>query len=234
MFQQFGDFFIETIRSTHFISISIRMALALLCGGFIGFERGRKGRPAGLRTHILVCVGSTLAMVTNEYLHDKGLSLDASRMGAQVISGVGFLGAGTIMVTGRHKIKGLTTAASLWASACLGLAIGCGFYTAALIGAFAILIVNSVLHRLDVPIHSTSKISNVYIEFQDVKAIRKMITTLKAEEIKVSDLELIQPNESSKSPIGATLTLHSRAKVDHAEMFVLVESIDGVDFIEEI
>lgn len=162
------------------------------------------------------------------------MSMDAARMGSQVISGVGFLGAGTIIITGRQKIKGLTTAASLWASACLGLAIGCGFYTAAVIGVVSILIVNSLFLRLDAPIHSNSRISNVYIEFQDVKTIRRMIVALKKENIKVSELDLIQTDDTDRPTVGATLMLHSYAKVDHDEMFLLVESIEGVDFVEEI
>ena len=121
------------------ITMLIRTVLALLCAGLIGFERNAQGSAAGLRTHILVCFGAMIAMSTGIFTatHFSG---DASRIGAQVVSGIGFLGAGTIMVNRGH-IKGLTTAAGLWASACIGLAIGTGFYEAAIVGTVSVFFV---------------------------------------------------------------------------------------------
>ena len=125
------------------ITMLIRTVLALLCAGLIGFERNAQGSAAGLRTHILVCFGAMIAMSTGIFTatHFSG---DASRIGAQVVSGIGFLGAGTIMVNRGH-IKGLTTAAGLWASACIGLAIGTGFYEAAIVGTLAVYFVERSL-----------------------------------------------------------------------------------------
>ena len=122
------------LREINTVSIILRLTLATICGGVLGAERGRKRRPAGLRTHILVCIGAAMVMITSQYMTDiLRISTDASRMGAQVISGIGFLGAGTIMVVGKNEVKGLTTAAGLWACACMGLAIGIGFYEGAII-----------------------------------------------------------------------------------------------------
>ena len=111
-------------------SVLIRLVCAAVCGGIIGFERGLKGRPAGLKTFSLVCIGATMVMVTNEYIIEyvSGGSGDPARLAAQVISGIGFLGAGTIMVTGANQVKGLTTAAALWVTAAIGITIGSGFY----------------------------------------------------------------------------------------------------------
>ncbi|WMJ86222.1 MgtC/SapB family protein [Anaerocolumna sp. MB42-C2] len=226
------DNILNILHSISPITIAFRLLLALICGGIIGFERGRKGRPAGLRTHILVCIGSSLAMITNQYLYNMGTSTDVARMGAQVISGVSFLGAGTIIITGRHQVKGLTTAASLWACACLGLTVGCGFYSAALLGTLSIWVVNSLLHRLEVPIHSRVKIFRVYIEFREIKVIREMMTFLKENKVKVSDLEFIKADDKSK--IGATLTLIPLVKVESEKLQLLVNSIDGVEYLEEI
>ena len=100
-----------------------------MLGGIVGVEREKKGRPAGLRTYMLVCSGSALVMMTNQYLAVCYPQVDVSRMASQVISGIGFLGAGTIILTGKNQVRGLTTAAGLWAVACLGLAIGIGFYS---------------------------------------------------------------------------------------------------------
>ncbi len=128
------------------LTLIIRTLMAIICAGVIGFERDAHGSAAGLRTHILVCLGAMIAMSTGVFAatHFSG---DASRIGAQVVSGIGFLGAGTIMVNRGH-IKGLTTAAGLWTSACIGLAIGTGFYEAAIVGSVAVLIVEKWLKGL--------------------------------------------------------------------------------------
>ena len=122
-----------------------RLMLAVACGGVLGLEREVNRHPAGLRTHIIVCLGATLVMITGQGLTISavaaGISSDPARLGAQVISGIGFLGAGTIIVTGKRHIRGLTTAAGLWASACIGLAIGTGFYEAAVICTIAVFFV---------------------------------------------------------------------------------------------
>ena len=134
------------LEDLNFISIFLRVLMAVIFGGIIGYGREREKRPAGLRTHILVSVGATLAMITNIYLHKiYNGETDLSRLGAQVISGIGFLGAGTIIVTGKNKVRGLTTAAGLWACACMGLAIGAGFYSGAIIGCLVIAAVTVAL-----------------------------------------------------------------------------------------
>ena len=127
------------------LTLLIRTLLALICAGVIGFERGAHGSAAGLRTHILVCLGAMIAMCTGVFV-SMYYQADAERIGAQVVSGIGFLGAGTIMVNRGH-VKGLTTAAGLWASACIGLAIGTGFYEAAIIGTVAVFFVERGLKR---------------------------------------------------------------------------------------
>jgi len=128
------------------LTLFIRTLFALICAGLIGYDRDAHGSAAGLRTHILVCLGAMLAMSTGEFvsLYYGG---DAQRIGAQVVSGIGFLGAGTIIVHRGH-ISGLTTAAGLWASACIGLAIGTGFYEAALIGTLAVFFVERGLRNM--------------------------------------------------------------------------------------
>ena len=134
-----GDW-ISYLRELNMASLLLRLILAMLCGGLLGLERGRKRRPAGSRTYMLVCLGAALTMVLSQYEYvmlttewvdvstELGIRTDVARFGAQVVNGIGFLGAGTIMITGRQQIKGLTTAAGLWASACMGLSIGAGFY----------------------------------------------------------------------------------------------------------
>ena len=134
------------LMELNILSMLVRTILALLCAGLIGYDRDAHGSAAGLRTHILVCLGAMIAMCTGVFtaLHYGG---DPSRIGAQVVSGIGFLGAGTIIVNRGH-ISGLTTAAGLWASACIGLAIGTGFYEAAVLGTIAVLFVERGLREV--------------------------------------------------------------------------------------
>ena len=150
----------------------VRLLLATVCGGMIGIERGRKHRPAGFRTHMIVCIGAALTMILSTYISAMFSNiwtvdgpLDVSRLGAQVINGIGFLGAGTIIVTGRQQIKGLTTAAGLWASACMGLAIGAGFYIGALVACTLIIITVVLLTKVESFILARSRKVNLYFVF---------------------------------------------------------------------
>jgi putative Mg2+ transporter-C (MgtC) family protein len=129
--------------------IILRVLISVVIGGLIGLERGMKNRPAGLRTYMLVCVGACVVMLTNQYTYQVYQVGDPVRMGAQVISGIGFLGAGTIIVTSRNQIKGLTTAAGLWTAGGIGLAIGIGLYEVAIAASAAVFIILTVLHQLD-------------------------------------------------------------------------------------
>lgn len=132
----------------HF-SVLLRTVLAMVFSGILGYEREKKGRPAGFRTYMVVCIGSEIAMMTGIFLSRELGSTDPSRIAAQVISGIGFLGAGTILVTRQNQVKGLTTAAGLWADACLGLALGSGFYSGAIVGFAAIWCSLKILSTVD-------------------------------------------------------------------------------------
>lgn len=222
------------IREVNWFSILLRLSLAIICAGAIGLERGRKGRTAGFRTHVLVCIGSALTVLTNQYMMQYFGSGDPARLGAQVINGIGFLGAGTIIVTGRHKVRGLTTAAGLWACACMGLAIGIGFYEAAVAACFLILFVNSVLHRMDNYFVARSKVVELYVEFGTVEDISGFIGKMRNKDIRVSELEISQNTNSVDSAIAATMLLRSNTKRDHAEILAIASDAKGVKFVEAI
>jgi putative Mg2+ transporter-C (MgtC) family protein len=145
------------------IDAVIKMVLAVLFSGIIGFEREHSHRPAGFRTHILVAVGSTLVMMTSKFVfleYQGVVTVDPTRLGAQVISGIGFLGAGTILREG-FSVKGLTTAASLWAVSCIGLAVGAGYYIGALVTTLVIYITLNTLKRF---VAKGNPSRNLYIE----------------------------------------------------------------------
>ena len=222
---------LATVNDT---SILLRLLMAVLCGGIIGFERGRAGRPAGLRTHILVCLGSTLAILTNQYVYETYQISDPTRLGAQVISGIGFLGAGTIIVTGRHQVKGLTTAAGLWATACMGLAIGIGFYKAAIIGCLLISFSTVVLHRIDNFMLSKSKILDVYVEFDRSASITSVLDTMKMSNVHIDSIEMVKPSYDANASVAAIMTLRLKEKRIRLDVVAKICAIEGISFVEEI
>jgi putative Mg2+ transporter-C (MgtC) family protein len=214
-------------------TVLLRLLLSIVLGGAIGFERGRAGRPAGLRTHILVCLGSTMAIMTNQYIFQTYGVGDPTRMAAQVISGIGFLGAGTIIVTGRHQVKGLTTAAGLWATACMGLAIGIGFYKAAIVACLLITFATVVLHRLDNHMLSKANVLDIYLEFTKGASITNVLDRIKQLGISVDSIEVVKPSYDS-SAVSAIMTLRLKAKKVRIDIISLISQIDGVEFVEEI
>ncbi|NLK27745.1 MAG: MgtC/SapB family protein [Clostridiales bacterium] len=226
--------FSNDIMSINDTSIILRLLLSIVLGGVIGFERGRSGRPAGFRTHILVCLGSSLAMMTNQFIIQEYGTGDPTRIAAQVVSGIGFLGAGTIIVTGRHQVKGLTTAAGLWATACMGLAIGIGFYKAAIISCVLIFFVTVVLHRLDNTMLSKSKVMDLYIEFNNSTSITSVADAIKSQMIHIDSIEILKPTYGNKSAIAAIMTIHLKQKRVRLDVVTKINEIDGVEFVEEI
>ncbi len=166
-------------NSEFYLSMIIRLALACLLGGIIGFEREHVHRPAGFRTHILVCVGSALVMITSEYIYyhfSTHVNTDPARLGAQVISGIGFLGAGTIIKEG-ISVKGLTTAASLWAVSCVGIAVGIGFYGGAFLATAFIFLTLGVAKKTQSRM-TVKKSTRLYVHTQIKKGEVNELSTI--------------------------------------------------------
>ncbi|HCL01963.1 MAG TPA: magnesium transporter MgtC [Lachnoclostridium phytofermentans] len=222
----------ESLTEVNLVSTTVRLLLALVCGGILGIERGRKKRPAGFRTYMLVCIGSTLVMITNQFICSQYPNTDPARLGAQVISGIGFLGAGTIIVTGKNRVMGLTTAAGLWAAACIGLSIGVGFYSGAIIGCILIFFVMSVLHGLDERVISSVKIINLYIEISKMSDVGHFMKFTKEQELKVSNFELVRGKSASE--IALTVTLQLPKRYTQIEIIELLSTVEGVTYMEEI
>ncbi len=179
------------------ITVIIQMTCAVLFSGFIGYEREHSHRPAGFRTHILVAVGSTLIMSTSFFLAEiqPELKIDVTRMAAQVVSGIGFLGAGTIIRDG-FNVKGLTTAASLWAVSCIGLAIGAHFYLGALIATIVIYLTLNVLKKIT---DRSSDKNHIYISVNEFdKSSLYIQSMIKKCGIELISLEILYTKEKQK------------------------------------
>lgn len=222
------------LRELNMVSIIVRIVLATVIGGVLGLERGRKNRPAGMRTHMLVCLGAAMVMMTNQYVVQVFEATDPVRMGAQVISGIGFLGAGTIMVTGKNQIKGITTAAGLWTAACCGLAIGIGFYEGAVLGGIAIFIVMALMHKLDAHLKARSKIMDLYMEFSSESSFREFIEYTRTNDIEMFDVQIQKNKPVGENLRGMFLSVYFKERRPHQEVIQLLSDGPGAQFIEEI
>ncbi|MBQ6888146.1 MAG: MgtC/SapB family protein [Lachnospiraceae bacterium] len=225
---------IEYLRELNLLSICLRIILSLIIGGILGLERGRKNRPAGFRTYILVCLGSTIVMMTNQYVYQVFGASDPTRMGAQVISGIGFLGAGTIMVTGRQQIKGITTAAGMWSAACCGLAIGIGFYEGAIAGGIIVFLIMEFLEKMDGIIRRHSNIMDVYLEFDGKKMFSTFLSSARENGFDVSNIQISKNKHVKTGELSVVLTLESQTKRTQEEMLSVIGSVEGVSFIEKL
>lgn len=197
-------------------------------------ERGRKRHPAGFRTYILVCLGSTLVMMTNQYVYQTFHAGDIGRLGAQVVSGIGFLGAGTIIITGRNQVRGLTTAAGLWAAACIGLAIGIGFYEGAIIGGITIFFVMSILHKLDDVMRKKSTVLQLYLEFENPVGLGAFINLAKENQLEVSDIQIIKNKNMGKKMTSVLLTVQTKENRPHAEILQILGCATSLNSIQEV
>lgn len=213
-------------------TVFIRLFLAVIFGGIIGTERGIRGHHAGMRTYMLVCMASTLVMCTNFYIANLYSIGDPTRMGAQVISGIGFLGVGTIIVTRDQRVKGLTTAAGLWASACLGLAIGSGFYSGAIIGIVFIFFIASIMRRLEDRLYARSKVMDIYIELREDSSLGDFLDFLKEQSYAVVHMQII-PSKFF-SGIAAHVTINLPNHQMHTDILDILGRYDGLRYIEEV
>jgi len=205
----------------------LRLTVAAFLGGVVGLERESHGRPAGFRTHILVCLGSSLVMLVSVYALAQvtgGLGFDPGRMAAQVISGIGFLGAGTILREGAN-VRGLTTAASLWVVAGIGLAAGSGFYTGAMVTTGLVVITLILLDKVEQRF-LTSKGTTVRSIIEDVPgALGKLTSVLGRHGIDIKSIELV-PCEDDEMQVD--MMVNMPPDISRAEVFDLIRSVECV------
>lgn len=185
------DTVMNLVKEWNVTGICLRLALATFVGVIIGLDREYKNKGAGIKTHALVCIGAAMAMIVNEYVFREfpNMNTDITRLGAQVISGIGFLGVGTIMMNGRSEVKGLTTAAGLWACAGVGLAAGIGFAEGTLLAVIFILFIFRVLAPLDKKLHKNSKRIDLYMEFKDSESIRPFMESLRRQKVDLLEFD---------------------------------------------
>ena len=219
---------LDFLRGMGLSGVVFRVALALLCGGVIGIERAEKRRPAGFRTHILICLGAAIAAMTSVHLFvTMHYYLDVARMGAGVVSGIGFIGAGTIMVTRRRRVKGLTTAAGLWVVAIVGLCCGFGFYEGAVYTTILVLVAEVFFSKLEYRLLRSNREIGVYVEYTKPSCLEEVVDRCHMLGVKIVDLEINRKNDETGASC-AVLALSSRQGAGREEIFQALTSVAHV------
>lgn len=222
-------FVLNLLQEFNVYSVLIRIFLAALLGGVIGSERGRHGRAAGMRTHILVCVGSAITSLTGLFaVQVLGTGGDAFRISAQVVSGIGFLGVGMILVRNRTVVTGLTTAAGLWATATIGIAIGYGFYIGAIVATLLCVVVVPILGHFE---EKRKTVINLYVEISDTSRTGHIVRELRALFKTTVSVDVIAPKSNAAGHVGILLLI--KAFVIPDEALHAAEQIVGIDYIVE-
>lgn len=228
----------DRLRGISFLSVAVRMFLAVLCGGVIGIERTYKRRAAGFRTHILICLGAAMTTLTSQYLYlELHYYTDLARLGAQVIAGVGFIGAGCIIVTRRSRVKGLTTAAGLWVAAIIGLALGSGFYEGGLLTTAIILLAEFFFSKLEYKLLHSAPELNLYLEYSGRSCLERVLKHCRGKNMKLLDIEITRSGEGEKtaSCVILTLRLNRRSTPEDTRLFLeQLRKIKGVEMAEEL
>ena len=223
------------LRDVTLLSVTVRMVLAVICGGIIGMEREYKRRPAGFRTHILICLGASMTTLTSQFLYlNMHYYTDMARLGAQVVAGIGFIGAGTIIVTRRQRVKGLTTAAGLWAAAIIGLALGGGFYEGGIFATILILLAELLFSKLEYRMLENAPEINLYMEYTDKRCLENVLKLYRELNLKILNMEITRSTGSEKHNACAifSLRLNKRCKVE--QLVAKVSGTEGVVSVEEL
>lgn len=225
----------DALRDVTLLSTMVRMILAFLCGGLIGIEREYKRRPAGFRTHILICLGAAMTTLTSQYLFLViHYYTDVARLGAQVVAGIGFIGAGTIIVTRRQRVKGLTTAAGLWTVAIVGLAIGSGFYEGGLLVTGLILMAELVFSKIEYRMLENAPEINPYMEYTDKACLENVLKLYRELGVKILNMEITRSNGSEKHNACAIFSLRLNKTCKAERLITATGATEGVVSVEEL
>lgn len=240
---------LDVFREMTFAGVALRLVLAMFCGGLIGMNRERMRRPkglAGFRTYMMVSVGAALTMLLSQYdytmittqwadiAQEVGITSDVSRLSAQVINGIGFLGAGTILVTKDNQVKGLTTAAGLWASACLGIAIGAGFFECAVIAVALILSSMVFFAAIKRRILERSRVVSIYVEMKSLVYLADVMKRVRQQGGSLVDLNIDNENRKSRTIYDAELVIHLPAGMTPDTMLAIVSQVEHVKHVHEL
>ena len=219
--------FFSYIREFNYASVFFRIILAVIAGGLIGRERGRRGRAAGFRTHILICLGGAMTSLSSLYVATvSGFSGDIFRIPAQVISGIGFLGAGIILVKNNSTIAGLTTAAGMWVTATIGLAAGYGFYFGTVLATIICIVNGGFLSKIE---RNRKQATHFYVEVCDIAKIQDVVDQIETVLEKDISLETIPAKSGIVGSVGFEVTTSYKRRYE--DIRKALETADGISFM---
>ena len=226
---------LASLKEFNFFSAVVRLILAMACGSVVGFGRSKKKQNAGLRTYVLTSIGAAMSvllacyeykMMTGQWaaaVAEIGMKFDASRYSAQVISGIGFLAAGTILSSGHQQVTGLTTAAGLFTSACMGMAAGAGMYDCVII----VLVESAFKRRL--------RNMTIYVEFAAIEDFDEILDTIREEKATIYDIDVERTRrEGGKYPAAVIVLQMDRANASHSGMLSTIAELPCVNTIHEL
>ena len=238
---------ISYLKEFHFLSILFRLILAMACGSVIGFGRSKKRQNAGLRTYVLTSIGAAMSVMLASYEYrmmtgqwaaavaEIGMKFDASRYSAQVISGIGFLAAGTILSSGHQQVTGLTTAAGLFSSACMGMAAGAGMYDCVIIVLVILIVVLDIMYPMEGAFKRRLRNMTVYVEFAAIEDFDKILDTIREEHATVYDIDIERPKrEGNKYPSAVIVLQMGRNNASHSGMLSTIAELPCVHTIHEL
>ncbi len=237
---------LDYLQEFNFLSVTLRLLLAMACGGVIGYGRSYRRKAAGLRTYMLVSVGAALTSVLSLYYYEMmtgpwaeriaevGLKFDGIRFSAQAVTGIGFLAAGTILRSAHQKVEGLTTATGLLASVCLGIASGAGFYSLVIVSFAAILVILTVMFPLELDFKRRTRNINIFVEVDKPSDFASISELIRARDAQIFDIEM----EGQDPETGHYSALYSvklaRNKASHSGMLSAIAKEAHVYSLEEI
>ena len=218
----------DGLRELTIATVILRVILATMCGALVGIERSYNNRAAGFRTHMLVCIAASIAAMTGIYLYIyEGIPTDPTRLPAQIISGLGFIGGGTIFVTSKKNVVGLTTAAGLWASGIVGLCIGGGFYEGGILAAFMIICAETRFFGL-IPKVSHLADFTIAVNYTHTEALDRTMRFLKDHRMRIRNLQIEGEGDGEAYVYTAVLTIRPYEKMDEEVMKDSIEKLDGI------
>lgn len=226
--------FHDYLQDFNAVSVFLRLLMSVVFGGLLGLDRVKKHQAAGVRTFSLVCLGSALVIMTNEFIYYKSGGGDSSRMAAQVISGIGFLGTGAIIVTPNNRIRGLTTAACLWVSAILGLAIGSGLYLVSIFIFVLALLIMVGLQRYHDWYDDREPMMELYLEISQDEGIRALRAFAMENDFQIKTIHRQKEKPLMRNDLCIKIELNLNQPTKHIEIIEKLKKLEEIHYIEEI
>ena len=228
---------LDSLREFNFWTVLLRLFLALLSGAVIGYGRSKKDRNAGFRTYILISIGAAMAVLLTYYLNDlrDWSKFDASRLASQVVTGIGFLGAGIIVKAAHHQVQGLTTATGLFATVCMSLAAGAGFYELVLIALITIVLVLNIMWPLETLFKRRLRNITLNVEFNSVEDLDMITQTIKARDAAVYEIDVEHTDRiGDKYPSANFILQLSKQDHSHSAMLSTIAELGCVQSVQEL